>query len=204
MTQSPPHLQCRLSDLVAALGVQAQGDDPWVHGLCTDSRRVRTGDAFLAVNGTRHRGYDYIADAVRGGAVAVLLDAPPGQSLPVPAGVPLVAVAHLRERLGVVATRFYGDPSRHLRVVGVTGTNGKTTSTHLLAQALGVSSAAGVVGTLGHGIYRGGTLHPLEDATHTTPDAVTLQRLEQIARTKSSKLSPSPFDTRKSISLNTR
>lgn len=177
MTEPPPHLPRRLSDLVAALGVPSPGEDPWVHGLCTDSRRVRTGDAFLATNGDRHRGHDYVDDAVRGGAVAVLVDGLEGAGPSLPAGVPSVAVPHLRERLGAIAARFYGNPSGDLRVAGVTGTNGKTTSTHLMAQALGVSSAAGVVGTLGHGIYRDGMLHALENATHTTPDAVTLQRL---------------------------
>ncbi len=106
-----------------------------VHGLQTDSRRVQPGDLFLAVPGMVMDGRDYIGDAVASGAAAIVYETGDGFALRA-APVPVFGVPGLRQQIGIIAERFYGSPSRRLVVIGVTGTNGKTTCTQLLAQAL--------------------------------------------------------------------
>lgn len=143
-----------------------------VRGLQIDSRRVQPGDLFLAAPGVVADGRDFISNAVASGTVAVVYEAGDGyapRSLPVPA----FGVANLRHKIGIIADRFYGTPSRRLIVIGVTGTNGKTTCTQLLAQVLDqIPKRCAVIGTLGHG-FPG----ELNTSIHTTPDAVTLHRL---------------------------
>ncbi len=144
-----------------------------VTGLALDSRKVAHGDLFVALPGTQADGYQFIDAAIRAGAVAVLVDTSvikPDQSEPL---VPCLPIAELTQKLGLIAARFYGFPSTQLFVVGVTGTNGKTSCSHFIAQALNSDTApAAVVGTLGNGV-----IDSLEQATHTTPDAITLQAM---------------------------
>lgn len=143
-------------------------------GLADDSRRVEPGMVFAAYPGVAGDGRPYVQDAVARGARAVLYD-PEGWSLPA-LPVPAVAVPQLRALASRVAAHAYGDPSATLAVTGVTGTNGKTSCTHWLAQAwteAGVPCA--LVGTLGTG--RPGALVP---TGFTTPGAVDLQA--QLAR----------------------
>ncbi len=143
-----------------------------VRGLQTDSRRVRPGDLFLAVPGMMTDGRDFIGDAVAAGACAVVYETGDGFD-PRAAPVPVFGVSGLRHRIGIIADRFYGSPSRRLVVIGVTGTNGKTTCTQLLAQALDwPPRRCAVIGTLGYG-FPGA----LDVSMHTTPDAMTVQRL---------------------------
>ncbi|MHB1140714.1 MAG: UDP-N-acetylmuramoyl-L-alanyl-D-glutamate--2,6-diaminopimelate ligase [Sulfuricaulis sp.] len=143
-----------------------------VRGLQTDSRRVQPGDLFLALPGMVADGRDYIGDAVASGAGAIAYETDDGYRLS-GAPVPVFGISGLRHRIGVIADRFYGAPSHRLVVVGVTGTNGKTTCTQLLAQALDQPPRrCAVIGTLG-----GGFPGALNASIHTTPDAVTVQRL---------------------------
>ncbi len=147
---------------------EAPVPDIRVSGIRLDSRAVRAGDLFCAYPGSAVDGRDYVDQAVAGGAAAVAYD-PAGEPRTIshPAAVP---VAGLRHRVGAIAARFFGAPSRRLQVIGVTGTNGKTTCTHLLAQALDVLGArCGLIGTLGVGF-----LDRLRPATTTTPDPVTV------------------------------
>ncbi len=141
-------------------------------GLQTDSRRVQDGDLFLAVPGMLADGRDFIGDAVASGACAIVYET--GDDFTFRgAPVPAFGVGGLNQKIGIIADRFYGSPSRRLVVVGVTGTNGKTTCTQLLAQALDQPPRrCAVIGTLGCGFP--GTLNA---SMHTTPDAVTVQRL---------------------------
>ncbi len=140
-----------------------------VRGVVADSRRVRRGEVFCAVRGAGHDGLDFAAEAVARGAVAVL--AAPRPSRPV-LGVPVIYIEAFENHLGAIAARFYDDPSGRLRVIGITGTNGKSSVAHFLAQAWSaVSGQPGALcGTLGSGPPA--DLKPL---AHTTPDAVTLQ-----------------------------
>ena len=136
-------------------------------GLSEDSRTVDSGDAFVAVRGESADGHDYAAQAVGRGAVCILAEREfPGLS------VPVVRVVDLGERRGALAARFYGEPSRGVRCVGVTGTNGKTSIAHHIADlAGGLGQRAGYLGTLGWGEI--GRLMP---AALTTADAIATQR----------------------------
>ena len=143
-----------------------------VRNLQTDSRRVQSGDLFLAVPGMVMDGRDYIGDAVASGAAAIVYETGDGFALRA-APVPVFGVSGLRHKIGIIAERFYGSPSRRLVVIGVTGTNGKTTCAQLLAQALDQPPRrCAVIGTLGYG-FPGA----LNASMHTTPDAMTVQRL---------------------------
>ncbi|MFC6669562.1 UDP-N-acetylmuramoyl-L-alanyl-D-glutamate--2,6-diaminopimelate ligase [Marinobacterium aestuariivivens] len=143
-------------------------------GLSQDSRSLVPGDLFFARAGTRHRGLDFIAAAAERGAVAALVDSSEqaqlaGQDF----GIPVLAVEQLAFRIGPAASLFFGEPSRQLRMVGVTGTNGKTSCSHYIAQALnGIGIRTALLGTVGNGFP--GALVP---ASHTTPDPIALQRL---------------------------
>ncbi|WP_306581824.1 Mur ligase domain-containing protein, partial [Dokdonella sp.] len=125
-----------------------------VHGLTLDSRRVAPGDAFVALAGTRSHGIEFAPAASARGAAAILADATGmAAARPMPAfDVPLIWIDDLRGRLGAIAARFCGDASRALEVVGVTGTNGKTSTVQLIAQALaGAGRRVATIGTLGAG-----------------------------------------------------
>ncbi|MDY0011812.1 MAG: UDP-N-acetylmuramoyl-L-alanyl-D-glutamate--2,6-diaminopimelate ligase [Rhodocyclaceae bacterium] len=138
-------------------------------GLSADSRAVGAGDLFVAYRGFRTDGRRHGADAVARGACGVLWDADDGL-LPPDLGVPVIPVSGLRGVSGHLAHRLYGAPSEKLWLVGVTGTNGKTTVSQWLARALtDLGQRCGVVGTLGCG-FPG----KLDEASNTTPDAPAL------------------------------
>ncbi|MDM8557711.1 UDP-N-acetylmuramoyl-L-alanyl-D-glutamate--2,6-diaminopimelate ligase [Candidatus Parabeggiatoa sp. HSG14] len=141
-------------------------------GLTLDSRAVRPGDIFLACQGTQVHGEIYIESAIQKGAVAILKEAPIHNIKTLTNGVPCISIPHLSQQIGGLAARFYGYPSRHKRIIGVTGTNGKTSVTHLIAQILQKEAPCGLFGTLGYGIYGA-----LQSGLHTTPDAIQLQTL---------------------------
>ncbi len=145
--------------------------DAWIRELTLDSRQVLSGDLFLAVPAASGDGRHFIADAMARGAAAVAYEAADAPPLPPAGDCILVPVQGLARQLSAIAGRFYGDPSRRLNLVGVTGTNGKTTVSQLLAQALDLlGQRCGLIGTLGTGFF--GELLP---GRHTTPDALDLQ-----------------------------
>lgn len=142
-----------------------------VQGLDLDSRAIRPGDAFVALQGGSAHGITFAPAALAQGASVVLADAPAP-----PAFTdlqPVVWLPQLRQRVGGIAARFHGEPSRQLRVVGVTGTNGKTSTVQLLAQAITrLGRCAASIGTLGAGLYG-----HIEAGERTTPDAIRVQAL---------------------------
>ena len=142
-----------------------------VTGIQIDSRQVQPGHLFIAVKGTQTDGHAYIDKALALGAVAVLQSDPlPDEPQP---GVTYVRVADTESVTGPVATHFYGDPSHRLRLVGVTGTNGKTTIATLLYNMFrGFGFKCGLCSTVCN--YIDGREIP---ASHTTPDPITLNRL---------------------------
>ena len=144
--------------------------DVEVTGVEIDSRQVKAGDLFVAVVGTAADGHNYIDKAIAAGAVAVMCERLPEQPAE---GVTFVRVECSEQLTGQAATNFYGNPTAHLRLVGVTGTNGKTTIATLLYnmyRAMGYK--CGLCSTVCN--YIDGRALPTE---HTTPDPITLNRL---------------------------
>ncbi len=140
--------------------------------LCLDSRRIQPGDIFVALKGALQDGRFYISQAIEKGAIAVLMEGD-GQIL-MQGEIPLYTYPQLRKRLGVLASEFYGDPSASLKVIAVTGTNGKTSVAQLLAQALHfLAEPCATIGTLGVGVTGQGPLK--YEGGLTTPDAAQLQ-----------------------------
>jgi len=167
-----------LRELLAQSGVASEAalvaPATLVTGIRDDSRSVRPGDVYVAMRGARQDGRAFIAQALERGAVAVLAEADDSVAVDsTVASVPVIAVKNLRARVGVIASVFYGEPSRALDVLAVTGTNGKTTTSWLLASALArLGVRAAVLGTLGVGDTAARV--PL---ANTTPGAVELQSL---------------------------
>src|SRR5277367_3157956 len=136
-----------------------------ITGLTYDSRAVQAGDLLFCVSGFRHDGHEFAAEGVSRGAAALVVERPLGL------GVPEVVVESVRAAMAPVAARFYGDPSAELRVVGVTGTNGKTTTAYLLRALFeAIGEQCGLLGTVKSvvaGVER--------TVTRTTPEAIDLQ-----------------------------
>ncbi|MCL4104168.1 UNVERIFIED_CONTAM: hypothetical protein GTU68_035030 [Idotea baltica] len=142
-----------------------------VSGLQIDSRRVTAGDLFVAVPGENYDGRQFIEQAVSRGAVAVVAQ-PPVAGFVDSIDVPLLERVELQHEVGELAAKFYAHPSRGIHLVGVTGTNGKTTTTWLIAQlAKLMGLSCGVIGTLGSTLGDSVT-----EALNTTPDAIALQK----------------------------
>jgi UDP-N-acetylmuramoyl-L-alanyl-D-glutamate--2,6-diaminopimelate ligase len=141
-----------------------------VDGIAYDSRRVRPGSLFVAVPGAHVDGHDFVADAAAAGAVAAIVERPlPGEALP------QIVVGRATRALAAAAAWWYGDPSRELAVVGVTGTDGKTTTSFLAAGAL---EAAGIrTGLVGTVETRIGEVREANAEHVTTPGAPELQAL---------------------------
>jgi UDP-N-acetylmuramoyl-L-alanyl-D-glutamate--2,6-diaminopimelate ligase len=144
----------------------------FLSGLTLDSRSVEPGDLYVALPGTRVHGAAFCADAVAAGAVAVLTD-PDGRARAVASGVPVFVLADPRGKLGEIACWVYGDPSSRLRLIGVTGTSGKTTSTYLIES--GLSAAGHQAGLVGGVELRVGKERLASSLT--TPEAPDLQAL---------------------------
>jgi UDP-N-acetylmuramoyl-L-alanyl-D-glutamate--2,6-diaminopimelate ligase len=124
-----------------------------VHGICSDSRKLQEGDLFLACQGMTSHGIDYIDDAISAGVVAIAYDANTAQLPERDQDIPLLAIEDLDRHLGNIANRFFAAPSASVRVIGVTGTNGKTTVAWLIAQCLErLGEPCAYIGTLGSGL----------------------------------------------------
>src|SRR6266567_8947059 len=148
--------------LLARLGTE-------VRRITSDSRDVREGDAFAAYPGTRHDGREFIVDAIARGAGAVLWETR-GFHWNHAWKLPHLPLEDLKAKLGTIADFIYGHPSRALWMVGVTGTNGKTSCAHWIATGLDAAGRkSAVLGTLGNGL-----LGSLEEASNTTADAALL------------------------------
>lgn len=140
--------------------------DLTVAALCNDSRQARSGAAFFALRGLTQDGHDYIPQALQQGAKIIFMEKP--VSLPVDCCG--IVVTDCRKALSLAAAEFYGHPEAKLCMVGVTGTNGKTTTTYLIEAILrAAGKAPAVLGTVS---YRYNDLQ--QEASHTTPDAIEL------------------------------
>lgn len=148
-----------------------------VLNIASSSRKVVPGSLFIALQGGTTHGIDYAIDAVKAGAVAVMYCVQDEYSqqriklLSKQIQAHWIGVEHLDRISGEIVSRFYGEPSKSLTIIGVTGTDGKTSVTHLITQALSrLNKLTASIGTIGYGI--GNNRQP---TTHTTPDAITLQ-----------------------------
>ena len=143
-----------------------------VSGMQLDSRKVKPGDLFVALQGQHSHGLEYATQAIQNGCAAILYD-PVGAEGKLALGQrPAVAVSSLHDKLGYIADRFFDHPSRDVSVIAITGTNGKTSCSHFVAEALQNTQVSATIGTLGWGMP--GQLQP---TSHTTPDAIEIHRL---------------------------
>jgi len=172
-----------LSELLRDVASVSAADDREVKGLAVSDAGVQPGYVFFALAGGRQHGLEYLDAAVARGASAVVweLDDSNVHNLErllvsrhqqYKGKVPVISVIGLQQKLGHIASKYYGEPSSQLSVIGITGTNGKTSCAHFLAQALNQDAPAAIIGTLGNGL-----VNHLSHATHTTPDAVTVHQL---------------------------
>ena len=162
----------QIQELIKATQVlRVEGNsDTRVSRLAYDSRRIAPGDCFFAVSGTQSDGHAYIDAAVAAGAVAVVCQRLPEHLAP---SVCYVVVADTNAAMADMAAAFYGDPSRQLKLVGITGTNGKTTTVTLLYDLFrGLGYKVGLISTV---VYRIDTERI--ESTHTTPDAIRLNEM---------------------------
>lgn len=162
----------RLSSLLQSIIEVNPDQDLWVSGLTQDSRHIKPGELFLALPGLRTDGREYIHQAIANGAAAVLYENDRFQPDLAMVNLPLLGLADLNSQLGIIAARFYGNPTQNMTVIGVTGTNGKTSISQFIGQALaGQNRQCAIIGTLGKGF-----LPNLNPTGYTTPDAVQLQK----------------------------
>jgi UDP-N-acetylmuramoyl-L-alanyl-D-glutamate--2,6-diaminopimelate ligase len=163
----------KLSRLLEGVEVlEAPPTDPEVTGLCYDSRRLRPGDCFVAIPGTHTDGHRYVETALRDGAVAAVVQRRAGTAWP------QVVVPDTRTALALMASTFYGNPSREMVAIGVTGTDGKTTTTTMIHQML--LSAGRRAGSMSTVDIRLGDTVDLNDSRQTTLEALEIQ--QQLAR----------------------
>ena len=174
MTDSKKDDRLTLNRLLNWLGVELWAGDVMLSGIVTDSRRVSRGDLFLALPGFAVDGRDYIEAAVQAGAAAVLVEpfvSAQGRKLP-QVDVPLIPVTDLRDRAGEMVDFALNRPSQTVKVIGVTGTNGKSSTVHFLGSLLDrLSSGCGIMGTLGKG-----RVGQLDETGNTTSDVLTSHR----------------------------
>ncbi len=168
-----------LSVLLGNFAAVDSGQDALVEELCLDSRDARPGSLFFAVPGGLHDGRTHIAEAIAAGTSAVAYDSADWQ-LERTGATPQIGIANLSRKISAIADVFFQHPSKKLHVVGITGTNGKSSCALMTAQAIeSLGRRCGIVGTIGSGFVDHLTPQPL-----TTPDAISLQR--QLARLASS------------------
>ena len=164
----------KLSKLLYHLYDTPLYSDPEIKNLVLDSREVKPGDLFFAYKGEKADGRQYIDDAIKKGAAAILAEVDSeSSSFQSKHDVPILPVDHLSQRIGSIAAEFFNHPSKKLKITGITGTDGKTSCSYFLAQSLQqIGITCGVIGTLGNGLY--GNIKP---GSLTTPDAISLHAL---------------------------
>jgi len=162
------HPERNLSQLIENLELeQVTGDiNITINGLSNDSRQIRPGNLFIAIKGYRADGHSFIGEAIKKGAKAVISQQPFPNS-----PVPIIQVKNSRHAQALIAAEFFDYPSQKLKLVGITGTNGKSTSTFMINNILEVAGfRTGLLGTVYYKI--GKATYP---SLHTTPDSIELQ-----------------------------
>ncbi len=160
----------KISELCQGLAVVSEKEDREITGIGSDSREIQPGGCFVALPGLNQDGSHFIMDAIQRGAAAVLID----DGIPALQGisVPLIRISRLTEKVGEIASRYYDHPSEKISLIGVTGTNGKTSTTQFIAQAMMQHAMpCAVMGTLGYGFP-----NQLTPSSHTTSTSFALYR----------------------------
>ena len=179
--------QMRLSELLAEDMAIPESMDVDLTGIEIDSRRIEAGDLFLAYKGASHDGRDFVNDVIASGAKAILVEADDEWcEITEREGIPIIPVEKLSMRIGKIAARFFDYPAAAFNLIGITGTNGKTSCCQFVAECLSMLGyKCGVSGTLGYGIY-GEDYHYDETGPGTTPDAITVQKIFEEVRIQNS------------------
>ena len=160
-----------LQELIKGIPYTGNPDDCEITAVTYDSRKVKSGTLFVAIAGFKVDGHDYISQAIDNGAAAILSN---GRS-PKIKTVPIIQVENPRLAMSQISAQFYGNPSESMNVVGITGTNGKTSITHILHHILQESgSSCGMLGTLGFRTPTG-----MVSTGFTTPESVEIQQMLQ-------------------------
>src|SRR5205807_2886012 len=159
----------KFSELLQGLG-GLSGGNPKISGIAYDSRRVRPGWLFVAMQGEKTDGNRHIDAALKNGAVAVVTDSPTEHPRP---GVAWAVVPHGRQALAHLSANFYGRPAERLKLTGITGTNGKTTVAFLIESILNFcGKRCALIGTIEYRVA--GKILP---APHTTPESLELNQI---------------------------
>lgn len=163
----------KLNSLLGEVGLYSPKGNPEITSITEDSRAVRPGSLFFALKGFKTDGNLYIPEAVKRGAVAVITDSKESLKKFKDLGVPIVLSKNIRRDLALIASKFYGNPSSSLRVIGITGTNGKTTTAYLLYHLLNrLGKKTAIIGTVEYGLPERRV-----PSVRTTPSPVTFFRL---------------------------
>jgi len=165
-----------LSELLFNIADVSSLNDDLVFGLALDSRDIKQGYVFVALQGASGHGIEFARTAIDNGAVAILQDVTEKNAvISLDANrsiIPVITVENLGGYVSSLSYRFYGNATKNLNVIGVTGTNGKTTCSQYIAQALNSLKSTAVMGTLGNGF-----LNDMQQTRHTTPDNISVHRL---------------------------
>src|SRR5579859_3727117 len=163
------------SQLLRGTGASHKGGDPEITGLDYNSRRIQPGWAFVAMRGETSDGNRYIDAALKQGAVAVVTDSEAEQPRP---GIPWAVVSHGRRALAQMSGNFYDHPAEKLKIIGITGTNGKTTTTFLCESILRhCGRPSGLIGTIEYHVPVRGAQFKVLPSPHTTPEALELNQV---------------------------
>ncbi|MDH5764620.1 MAG: UDP-N-acetylmuramoyl-L-alanyl-D-glutamate--2,6-diaminopimelate ligase, partial [Gammaproteobacteria bacterium] len=169
----------KLKDLLSGIIVNDfVPDEITVNGIQLDSRHVKHGDVFIALSGQNEQGLDHAHEAINKGAVAIICDGRFDQYCQqllaqIMSKVVCIPISDLQLKLGEIANRFYAEPSHDIFMVGVTGTDGKTSVSNFIAQSLNEKdNQCAIIGTIGNGV-----VGALKESTHTTPDVIRVHEL---------------------------
>ncbi len=163
-----------LSELVQEFAELDDDQNVLINGIQLDSRKINPGDCFFALSGTITRGTDFIDDAISRGVVAIFVDRSEADLVTNKVVGNIIFIENLLSKVGIIAHRYFGNPTDDLKIFGMTGTNGKTSVSHFIGQAIDNISgknSSGVIGTLGNGL-----LGEFASNGMTTPDVISLHK----------------------------
>ena len=145
-----------------------------ITNIHSDSRKIKQNGLFVAINGFSKNGTDFILDAVKNGAIAVIVEPDTDiEDLYIKFSIPIISVYHTRETLAILACNFYDNPSKKLKLIGVTGTKGKTTTTFMIKSILEAHNLkVGLIGSIA--VYING--EKIENTDRTTPESIDIQK----------------------------